>query len=148
MPNAPRFVTCHCQHCNGGIEFDGAGFAHGETRAIECPHCGIETNLFVPYRPPPIPQTPPRPQQPSRKAQVLRFKNPANGYTESVDENVWLLVLLFGCFYFAAKGVWTHAVAGFIAAVTTCGISWLVYPLVAKDIMVKNYLRRGWIQVE
>jgi len=34
LPNEPvRFVTCRCQHCNGGIEFDAAGFAKGEIRA-------------------------------------------------------------------------------------------------------------------
>jgi hypothetical protein len=44
-PNEPpRFVTCRCQHCNDGIEFDASHA--GETAA--CPYCGQETKLFVP----------------------------------------------------------------------------------------------------
>jgi hypothetical protein len=46
-----RFVTCPCQFCNGGIEFDASDFAKGETRAVECPHCKSETLIFVPLSP-------------------------------------------------------------------------------------------------
>ena len=50
-PNEPaRFVTCPCQHCNGGIEFDASGFEKGETSNVECPHCHLETMIFVPAR--------------------------------------------------------------------------------------------------
>ena len=35
------------------------------------------------------------------------FRNPANGHIERID-GAWAWVLLFGCIYFAAKGVWTH----------------------------------------
>ena len=45
---APNYVTCHCQHCDGGIEFDASGFEEGETRTVECPHCHVETIIFVP----------------------------------------------------------------------------------------------------
>lgn len=44
----PSFVTCPCQHCNGSIEFDAGGFEKGETRTVECPHCCLETRVFVP----------------------------------------------------------------------------------------------------
>jgi hypothetical protein len=51
----PTFEICHCQHCNGNIEFDASQFANGETRTIECPHCKSETLIFVrqkaPFRP-------------------------------------------------------------------------------------------------
>jgi hypothetical protein len=48
-PNEPpRYVTCPCQHCSGHIEFDASGFAKDETRAAECPHCNLETIIFVP----------------------------------------------------------------------------------------------------
>ncbi len=42
-------VTCHCNHCSGHIEFasEGAG------QSIVCPHCGIETVLYVPQVPTP-----------------------------------------------------------------------------------------------
>ena len=45
----PRFLTCHCQHCGGGIEFDASGFAKDETRAAECPHCKKETIISIPF---------------------------------------------------------------------------------------------------
>jgi holliday junction DNA helicase RuvB len=50
-----NFVTCHCEHCGGGIEFDASDFAQDETRAVECPHCKTETVIFVPeQKVPPI----------------------------------------------------------------------------------------------
>ncbi len=56
QPNEPaRFVTCPCQHCSGKIEFDAnqfdpTGSAGGMTtgQTVPCPHCGLETILFVP----------------------------------------------------------------------------------------------------
>lgn len=45
MPDNPTYVTCHCQHCDGHIEFDASDLAAGETRTVECPHCGKETDL-------------------------------------------------------------------------------------------------------
>ena len=53
--------------------------------------------------------------------------------------------MLFGCIYFAAKGVWTHAVAGLILAIATGGISWVIYPFFAGKIMRTHYLRKGWM---
>jgi hypothetical protein len=41
-------VKCPCQHCSGKIEFDAGDFKQGETRLAECPHCHLETNLFIP----------------------------------------------------------------------------------------------------
>lgn len=43
----PNYVTVACQHCEGGIEFDAAGFEESETREISCPHCGIETLIIL-----------------------------------------------------------------------------------------------------
>jgi hypothetical protein len=279
--SAPRFAKCFCKYCNGHIEFDASGFAKGETRTVECPHCKLETTIFVPatehkaVNAPPISSaatppiinnpptalrwlcagcgrgieyeaiqagkvvdcphcgtatqlpsqrtslptrspkqtqmflfkvgdvekgpytigqlrslwntgtitsdmlyrtegsqswnqflslveqlespsptkhsTPPKPQRQISQAYTrkgaVRFQNPENGFIEEVPDGVWLLVLLLGCFYFASKGVWTHAVAGFLAALVTCGISWLIYPFLAKDIMITHYLRKGWVLV-
>jgi len=39
-------VKCTCQHCDGHIEFEKEGFQPG-TRS-ECPHCKMETELFIP----------------------------------------------------------------------------------------------------
>jgi hypothetical protein len=42
-----RFVICFCQYCNGHIEFDVAHV--GEV--VACPHCGLETTLYIPQAP-------------------------------------------------------------------------------------------------
>lgn len=72
----------------------------------------------------------------------LRFRNPANGYTERVGVP-WLWCRLFGCIYFAVKGIWTHAVAALLLALLTAGLSWLVYPFFARSIVERHYLRSG-----
>src|SRR5580704_16281709 len=46
-----NIVKCRCQHCSGNIEFDASGFRPGETRNAECPHCHLDTILFVPRSP-------------------------------------------------------------------------------------------------
>jgi hypothetical protein len=76
----------------------------------------------------------------------MRFENPVNGYVEEV-RYAPLWCLLFGCIYFAVKGVWTHAIAALLLALVTAGISWLVYPFFATEIMRTHYLRRGWIEL-
>ena len=76
----------------------------------------------------------------------MTFQNPANGYKEEVSmPGLW--TLLFGCFYFAVKGIWTHFVLGFLLAVFTVGLSWLIYPFFATGIMRTHYLRKGWVEV-
>src|SRR6266850_1938534 len=57
MSESPQYVTCHCQHCDGGIEFDASDFEKEETRSVVCPHCRLETILFIPEQekvPPPV----------------------------------------------------------------------------------------------
>src|SRR5260221_6369486 len=44
---SPNYVTCRCQHCDTGIEFDAAELVE-ENNIVPCPHCGLETKLFVP----------------------------------------------------------------------------------------------------
>lgn len=81
---------------------------------------------------------------PTANATATVFRNPVNGHTEDIG-GCWAWVLLLGCIYFAAKGVWTHAVAALLAAIVTGGLSWLVYPFFAKGIMRTHYLRKGWM---
>ena len=76
----------------------------------------------------------------------MRFRNPTNGYVE-VAGAPFLWCLLFGFFYFAAKGIWTHAVVGLGAALLTFGLSWLIYPFFAAGIVRTHYLRKGWIDL-
>ena len=75
----------------------------------------------------------------------MKFRNPTNNYIEEANSPV-LCTLLFGCFYFAVKGVWTHAVAALFLAIVTYGLSWLIYPWFASQIMRSHYLRKGWIE--
>jgi hypothetical protein len=58
--NQSPYVTCRCQNCNGGIEFDTSGFNKGETSSAECPHCEMETLLYVP-QPTAIAENKPKP---------------------------------------------------------------------------------------
>jgi hypothetical protein len=43
-----NFVKHHCEHCNGGIEFDISQLEPGESRLINCPHCQSETSILAP----------------------------------------------------------------------------------------------------
>jgi len=76
-----RFVTCRCQHCDGHIEFDASGFAKGETRNVECPHCLQDTNISVPDSMPK--------KQPENKTLLLSFMQ----FFRKVD---WVQTLLTG----------------------------------------------------
>jgi hypothetical protein len=81
-----------------------------------------------------------------KKASSMTFENPANGYTETVS-NPGLWTFLFGGFYLASKGAWAQALCAFGAAVFTCGLSWLVYPVFAERIVESAYLRNGWRRI-
>ena len=41
------FEKCSCNHCSGHIEFD----ASEAGQVVACPHCGLETKLYVPQKP-------------------------------------------------------------------------------------------------
>ena len=40
-------VKCSCQHCSEYIEFESNDLAE-ENSVVPCPHCGLETKLFIP----------------------------------------------------------------------------------------------------
>ncbi|HEY1662073.1 MAG TPA: hypothetical protein VGI03_06615 [Verrucomicrobiae bacterium] len=46
-PPVPRYVICRCRHCDGNIEFDANELAE-ENSIVPCPHCGLETKIFIP----------------------------------------------------------------------------------------------------
>lgn len=77
----------------------------------------------------------------------MKFKNTNNNYVED-SGTPFLWCLLFGGLYFAYKGIWTHAVVGICLALLTAGISWLLYPFFAKEIVRKHYLSKGWVPVK
>ena len=43
-----NYVTCRCQHCDKGIEFDANNFVKGQV--IICPHCKAVTALSPPIK--------------------------------------------------------------------------------------------------
>ena len=43
----PQLVTCHCQQCNGVIQFDPTTFS-GDNNMIVCPHCALRTVVAAP----------------------------------------------------------------------------------------------------
>lgn len=76
----------------------------------------------------------------------MKFKNTINNYTEE-SSAPFLWCLIFGGLYFAYKGIWSHAVIGLVLAIPTVGVSWLLYPFFAKEIVRKHYLSKGWVPV-
>ena len=91
------------------------------------------------------------------------FKNPSNGYTESVGAGDSVGVFFLGVIYLAIKGLWNHV---FIwLAVTMClGIPFaiavhdagigpiifvsvivnVIYTITIQDSLSKSYMKRGW----
>lgn len=48
-------VKTQCNHCSGRIEFDAADLGQGETRTVECPHCHLDTTVFLSVKAEPEP---------------------------------------------------------------------------------------------
>lgn len=44
----PNYVTCPCQHCGGNIEFDANQLDTTKIPTVPCPHCELQTTIFVP----------------------------------------------------------------------------------------------------
>src|ERR1035437_3638984 len=66
----PNFVTCLCQNCSGHIKFDASQLRKGEIRRVECPHCHLETILYIPA----AGKNSPNPEQPiSSKPELALF---------------------------------------------------------------------------
>lgn len=61
-------VKCFCQTCNGHLEFDST--ISGQT--VNCPHCGIETLLYIPNIP-----NPPHPPTPKKQTSAKSVRFPA-----------------------------------------------------------------------
>jgi len=52
-------AKCYCQHCQGEIEFVTEDLAGAESATANCPHCGAQTEVFLPQslqtkNPPPV----------------------------------------------------------------------------------------------
>ncbi|EXJ16466.1 hypothetical protein [Imhoffiella purpurea] len=78
---------------------------------------------------------------------MMKFQNPSTGEILEVSSMVWLWVLLLGFVYFAIKGVWTHVLGWILFAIVTFGLSWMIYPMFANDIMRRHYVSKGWVEL-
>jgi hypothetical protein len=78
----------------------------------------------------------------------MHFKNPSNGYVEQATGKFSVLwAIVFGPLYFARKRMWFHTMMSAAVTLATVGLGLLVYGFFAPDLVKKDYLRRGWIEV-
>jgi len=49
-PAKPAMVSCRCNVCSGEIPFNEDGFDYREPPTVTCPHCGLDTLLYVPHK--------------------------------------------------------------------------------------------------
>jgi hypothetical protein len=72
-----KWTVCPCNNCSEHLEFDSAN--EGET--VQCPHCGMDTVLFIPQAevelPPPAPpsQPPPKPEPKTAWGMFIQSKD-------------------------------------------------------------------------
>lgn len=75
---------------------------------------------------------------------VFAFRNPQNGFEQRFDTgNAIVLVLFAAPLYFAAKGVWTHALVSFVMAIVTFCFSNIAYAYFATRILKAHYQRKA-----
>ena len=116
MPTELQFVTCPCQVYNGNIEFDPSDFESGETRTVECPHCKMETILFVPpaevSKPPVLPPA----LTPDQALDFLR--SVSQNQKSSEHEGVYTVILSPGVVrYLKPQVFWATDVEKLISAI-------------------------------
>jgi DNA-directed RNA polymerase subunit RPC12/RpoP len=98
-------AKCRCQLCNGHIAFD-ATMAGQE---IACPHCGMETKLFIPYAPPaPVTVLPPAPPAP------IAAENKPPSVSVAVNLEV-------------KRGVSPMGIASLVLGIMACVICWIPF---------------------
>ncbi|MCM8736012.1 hypothetical protein M5E06_17910 [Azospirillum sp. A1-3] len=84
------------------------------------------------------------------------FRNPSNGYRQSVGPQTVAWMLFLGPIYLLAKGAWSYAaitlmVMALIAFVpgvpllAICGI-WIAFAMSSPLMMADHYKRSGWIE--
>lgn len=88
----------------------------------------------------------------------MKFENPSNGYIEEVSDYAPLWVFLFGIFYLAYKGLWSHVliwISVFLVSLTIStqamlalgAIMYLAYIIDIKHLLEKKYSRKGWLKI-
>ncbi len=84
---------------------------------------------------------------------IARYRNPANGYRESVTPLSILGAFLLGPIWFAIQGLWAHALVLLLLVMLFSGF-FLFWPLLllasvcysnAENWLIsRDYLRKGW----
>ena len=74
------------------------------------------------------------------------YKNPVNGYEETVDSSVFTKSWLGGPLFFAARGAWSWFFISAVLALLTFGFSLFVVPFYSAKILESHYLRKGWVK--
>ena len=90
-------AKCCCQFCNGHISFDTAMAG----QMVACPHCGLETKLFIP---PPQRQAPPQPL----KSQAEAAKAPVPKTLKLLSSQTLAIFFMFTTFCLAFVLFWEH----------------------------------------
>lgn len=98
---------------------------------------------------------------PSCGENLVAFKNVSNGYIERVSNASWMGVLFFGPLFWLSKGILGHAIImllidflavswfklnnlGPLIIIAWVCVNWIAYPVLAKEILRKHYLKKGW----
>lgn len=74
--------------------------------------------------------------------------NPTNGAVEEIWEGFSWPCLLLGFIWYIYKGMWGWGVIALILAITTWGLSWLVFPFFANAQHAKSLLQQGYLNEE
>jgi hypothetical protein len=86
---------------------------------------------------------------------IARYRNPANGYSESVTPLSILGAGLLGPIWFALQGLWAHAVILLLLVMLLSGfflfwplllLVWVGYAIAAPWLLSRSYLRKGWVR--
>lgn len=83
-------------------------------------------------------------KQKAKKQKGHKYTHPESGKVELISWKTGLWTLFFGWCYFAYKGVWKHACLSLAASGFTLGVSWLIYPFFACDILRNHYRKNGY----
>lgn len=75
------------------------------------------------------------------------FENKQNGYRMEVGRS-WLWSLLAGPLYFVYHNAWKYAVIMFVLLGPLLLVPWFIFPFIAKKLIAKSYLERGWEEVD
>ncbi len=85
----PRYVRGPGQYCSGEIEFDANQIDTAENATVPCPHCGLETLIFVPKQKEVLPVILPA-EPPKQFVQPILFDHFVV-VTESFSKSLYLL---------------------------------------------------------